>query len=385
MELLSAKLPGGWRSLQPESDDDEHKVHSEEAHAALKGVLTDTLTATNLVVLTGLGTSMCVSNANGARLAPSLEDLWNQAESNLPNFQRVLADVGFDLAAHGENLEAFLSRCHLAQAMSPTPRVTAFVEAAEALIVAKCSFVDSGALLPTHEAFIRLLARRSPRKLRLKLFTLNYDLCFEVAASRCRFVVVDGFSHTLPQQFDSDYFAYDIVRREEDRPAPDYIPNVFHLYKLHGSVDWGRAGTEVVRTENPVQPVIIYPRATKFEASYSPPFIDMIARFQSALRQPDTGLLVIGFGFRDAHITQPILSAIRSNVGIRAVVVSREIEESPGTATGILSNLIGAGDRRITLVRGLFEELVQLLPDLAGPTETELLAARLRGVTEVRA
>jgi hypothetical protein len=40
----------------------------------------------------------------------------------------------------------------------------------------------------------------------MKLFTTNYDLCFEEAAARSRFVTVDGFSHAMPQEFDGAYF-----------------------------------------------------------------------------------------------------------------------------------------------------------------------------------
>ncbi len=380
MEFLSTRMGGSWRRLDPAdaSESPELKQQVQEARETLGGFLVDTLSADNLVVLTGLGTSMCVKDKSGKSVAPSLVDLWNDAQSHTPDFKKILQLVKFDIERFGPNLESLLSRCHLAQEMSPVPRLEVFIRDTERLVIERCGFVDESVSLSTHEAFIRVLARRSPRKLRLKLFTLNYDLCFEAAASRTRFVAIDGFSHTQPQQFDSDYFSYDIVRRDDERPAPDYISNVFHLYKLHGSVDWGRVGSQVIREAKPDNPVIIYPRSTKFEASYSPPFIEMIARFQAALRHPNTGLLIIGFGFRDEHITQPFLSAIRSNVGLRAVVVSKEVDDAPGTPIGSLVRLINDGDRRLALVKGLFEDLVPMIPDLSGPTESELHAERIR-------
>ena len=35
------------------------------------------------------------------------------------------------------------------------------------------------------------------------------------------------------------WFKYDIVNREHSKNSEGaYIPNVIHLYKMHGSVDW---------------------------------------------------------------------------------------------------------------------------------------------------
>ena len=101
-------------------------------------------------------------------------------------------------------------------------------------------FLDVEDEVDLHADFLRRLVRRSTRKLRTKVFTTNYDLCFEYAARKGRYVIVDGFSHTTPQVFDSLYFSYDIVKRESSPDSHDFIPNVFHLYKLHGSVDWTR-------------------------------------------------------------------------------------------------------------------------------------------------
>src|SRR5262249_19954797 len=98
----------------------------------------------------------------------------------------------------------------------------------------------------------------------------------------------------------------------------------------------------------------------------------------SALRQPNTGLLVVGFGFNDEHITQPILAAFRSNVSLKAAVVSKTIREEADSPTGRLIGLANAGDRRVLLAKATFEELVPMLPDLIGPTESELHAERLR-------
>jgi hypothetical protein len=277
------------------------------------------------------------------------------------------------------DIELLLSKCIIAQEFHSTTKVRDFIKEAESTIVELCTFLQDDTPLTVHEAFLRRIARRPTRLPRTKLFTTNYDLAFETAASRLQFVAVDGFSHTLPQEFDSSYFAYDLVRRDEDGSTPDFIPNVFQLFKLHGSVDWQRDGNRVVKQVSPDDPVLIYPRHSKFELSYESPFLDMIARFQSAVRQSKTSLLVIGFGFNDKHLAQPILSAIRGNVGLRTVVVSPSLEESENEAVKTIESLIESGDSRLTLVGSTFQDFVPYLPDLISETEEEEHRKRLRG------
>jgi hypothetical protein len=183
--------------------------------------------------------------------------------------------------------------------------------------------------------------------------------------------VVDGFSHTQPQEFDGTHFTYDFVRRESEREAPDYIANVIHLYKLHGSVDWEIRDGQVVKAENPAKPLIIYPRITKFELSYDQPYLELMSRFQSALRLPNTGVLVIGFGFNDAHIAQPLMAAISANIHLKGIIVDPAAENSKKSDLQTIEKLIKAGDWRLALAATSFESFVPIVPDLASETEEE--------------
>ena len=380
MKLLSMMTGGEWVPLASEDPDDGKTV--ERNRETLKKSLLESLRAENLIVLTGLGTSLCVYEGK-ERLAPTMADLWDAARNaaGANPFDEILAKVRYvalepDPDSSGKtrlkkDIELLLSHCQLAQAFSPEDVIAKFIRDTEQLIVAKCAFVKDGFTLGTHETFLRRVARRSTRSPRTRLFTTNYDLCFERAASGAGFIVLDGFSHTLPQQFNSSYYAFDFVRRDDTLNAPDFLPNVFQLYKLHGSVDWDRRDDEVWRSSEPKNPVLIYPRDSKFELSYEPPFLEMMGRFLSALRQPKTALLVIGFGFNDKHLTQPVLSAIRSNVGLRITVVDPALPSSQNQAIGCLTDLVAHGDARISLVAAKFEEFVPLLPDLIAVSEEE--------------
>jgi hypothetical protein len=376
--FLSTSTGTKWVPLdRPIGEDPKAIADHEATRQRFERQLTDVLLAENLVILTGLGTSMCVKGDDGRPLAPTMQNLWEAAKTKAGSaFDSVMQKVNYVEAI--ENIEFLLSRCQMAEKLKSDAVIKNFVEETEKLIVEMCRFLKDGLNLSIHEAFLRKVARRSTRLPRAKLFTTNYDLCFETAASKARFVVTDGFSHSEPQEFDGSYFNYDFVRRHLDRETPDYIPNVFHLYKLHGSLDWQRNGTQILKVRGAEKPLIIYPRESKFESSYDQPFLEIMATFQAALRQPNTGLLVIGFGFKDHHIAQPIASAIRSNVSLKAMVVSPSLESLSRPSIKEVSDLIAAGDSRLSLLATDFEKLVEVTPDLVAATEEEAHHGRVR-------
>ncbi|MCA9090898.1 MAG: SIR2 family protein [Planctomycetaceae bacterium] len=385
MRTIGAYTNGKWADVFPSEDEDDSTPGCEEQ---LRQTLTEFLRSQNLIVLTGLGTSLCIKDEGGDQPAPTMWHLWNgiEQEVSTEKLEWVCERVGQPVEdddegneTYKQDIELLLSKCLLSQEFRPHKNVAAFIRKAERVISELCDFVTDDLSLDVHEAFLRRIARRPTRHPRAKLFTTNYDLAFETAASRIHFIGVDGFSHTLPQEFDSSYFAYDLVRRDEDGSSPDYIPNVFHLYKVHGSIDWENVAGRIVKSQSTEKPVLIYPRHSKFELSYESPFLDLISRFQSALRQTETSLLVVGFGFNDKHLTQPILSAIRSNVGLRIIVVSPSLETDGGEAIDSMQELVEAGDSRISLVAGKFEQFVPLIPDLISETEEERHRRRMRG------
>ena len=73
-----------------------------------------------------------------------------------------------------------------------------------------------------------------------------------------------------------------------------------------------------------------------------------MSRFQMTLRQPNIGLLIIGFGFNDLHIVQPIMSAIKS-ISVENYDSRSGNKESTNIALK-KEGLIKAGDPRLTLL-----------------------------------
>jgi hypothetical protein len=366
------------------------------------------------MALVGSGSSFCISNTNDTGIkyatAPSMSDLWDTVETtydaqvtnNAHKFSKILEKLKF--SSEGKDIEKLLSICKIYTELNPQVMggdidIGGFIRIAESAILERVDFVDEKTNIQSHAGFVKKIARRGHRKPRTKVFTTNYDLCFEYAARQHRFVVVDGFSHFLPQVYDRGYFSYDIVRREAGKDNPDYIENVFHLYKLHGSRDWVRRKGNIYRgitQEKGDLPVLIYPRASKYQESFEAPYLDMMGAFQAGLREPDTTLFVSGFSFFDSHIAAPVLAAIEANLSLRLIICDNaflidnaELEKDepvpPANVNSKLSDFlkkiisfVNADDQRILLINGRFEDMVEGLPDLTAQTERERHAERVR-------
>ncbi|EHK80063.1 hypothetical protein SM0020_01140 [Sinorhizobium meliloti CCNWSX0020] len=324
-----------------------------------------------------------------------MSDLWNAVRDEYggagvakrPTWAEVL-----EIARQPEgntNIEELLSRCKTAEGFEQgenQTKIQRFIADAECIIRTKVDFLDPSETLPLHEGFLRKLGRRSTRRERLKLFTTNYDRCFEHAAQRAGFVVMDGFTMAQPAIFEPMHFSYDVVRRGPNADAPDYIENLFQLYKIHGSIDWELNETtkQIVKKEKTEKPLLIYPRNTKYELAFAQPYLEMISSFQAALRANDTALLVIGFGFNDNHLAEPILAAIETNLSLKVVVISPGIEAQSATNPHLkkIAGLIDQGDARLAMLAASFEDLVPIIPDIAAQTDFERHIERVRAVRE---
>ena len=380
MRFLSERTNKKWApTLLPTDKNSPDFKEVPENLLKLQKFLTDLMLSENLIVLCSLGTTLCIKDQKGQVLGSTMGDLWGAAKIKAgAQFEEIREKVKYTTPASGDNIETLLSHCQLSQSLQPDKNVETFISETESLIVEKCRFVSNDTNLPEHEAFLLKMARRSTHQPRMKLFTTNYDLCFETAASHTRFVVVDGFSHTQPQEFDGIHFNYDFVRRDTGKQVPDYIPNVFHLYKIHGSVDWELMNNQIIKTPKPNKPLIIYPRHSKFELSYEQPFLEMMSCLQVHLRQANTGLLIIGSGFNDHHITQPIMSALKSNISLKAMLVRPSLDKTDNQDITTFRNLILGGDSRLALFSARFEELIPIFPDLVAATEEERHFERFR-------
>ena len=172
--------------------------------------------------------------------------------------------------------------------------------------------------------FIKKLTSRKTKQSRLKIFTTNYDKAFEEAGAEGGYVIIDGFSFTQPRKFSGKYFDYDVVIRENSRTnaTENFANNVFHLYKLHGSVNWELKDNDVIQVLEPSKAMMIYPNSNKYESSYEQPYFEMMSRFQTELRKNGTNTLItVGFSFADKHIFTMIIEALNQNPSLNIIII----------------------------------------------------------------
>lgn len=381
-----------WRSLKVDGTDDEKKK-VEHTNQMLKERLGSLMLSQNLLLLFGSGASVAVGG-------PSMQELWDEAaESQKAVFGKICETVGHPNET--KDIEKLLSRCQGTLAFAPPKddTVKKFIEAVEGIIRDRCRKIDTWeqvkgtkqSLLEVISPHTTILSRVVPRRQdlpRTRIFTTNYDLCLELAAKERRMPILDGFDLITPRTFDGRWFDYDFVRRSTREGAPDYLESVFHLYKLHGSVDWHRSSDGIIRDPETKTPYLIYPRDQKFALSFEQPFLEMMARFQMALREKDTALLLLGFGFNDHHLNQPIYHALATNPSFKLLVVdySPEAKLAGGQAWDTLWRLQKSG-APMDVIQMDFKEFPSELPTYsqARASNTQEKAAQLLKVLSVKA
>ncbi|WP_323141728.1 SIR2 family protein [Massilia phyllosphaerae] len=392
-----AYLPPGMMEWQPltaqafkvlkETDEvDESGIGA--SRSALSEMFSTALQIPNVGFFAGSGTSL------GPVGGPSMWDLWQQAMC--PDVQDVLSENAarvLDIVHYGErdnpNIEHFLSQCDSYLAFTENDVVSTFVNDVKALILRACSdfLTNPASDISSYRNLLQKLARRRVRDPRLKVFTTNYDMCFETAASDLGMVTIDGFSHTRRRRFDGKHFTYDIVRRETD--SHEFAEGVYQLLKLHGSVSWSREGKDIYEdiAPRPANACLIYPAKGKYQQAFLQPHLELLSRFLEFLRQPNSCLMISGFGFNDDHLSEPIYSAIQSNPSLKLILcdfqciahIHNRGHNGSSPYWEKMHDLAQQGFD-IHFINSSFSDLVGYIPHLRSASPAEQLANAVRRV-----
>ncbi|MCA0901465.1 SIR2 family NAD-dependent protein deacylase [Microbulbifer agarilyticus] len=156
------------------------------------------------------------------------------------------------------------------------------------------------------------------RRSKTTFFTTNYDTLLEDALALHKKVVCDGFSGGAVGFWNAE--------REFSNTAID--SNTYHLYKLHGSIDWhrdnnlglvrARYGTKYL--SDPAN-IMIYPQATKYVETQKDPFASLFLGLRKTLMAGEQNTLITcGYSFGDDHINAEIESALRSESNQTTVI-----------------------------------------------------------------
>lgn len=327
----------------------------------------------NLLILSGAGSSMDVGGLSMAQLWTKAEEKYKNG--NIDGFKIIQTAVNYNSGK--SDIEALLSQIDGYSKFAGDSEITIGTDKKKLstikdelfeLIKEHCTIIKPEDNFP-HQVFLEKLLQRKQTSPRVKVFTLNYDLLFEYAATEVNAIVIDGFSFTIPRTFSGRFFDYDIVQREGSKlqEEDNFIQRVFHLHKLHGSLDWERdeIDKKVRIKDNPKKPLMVYPREAKYEDSYEQPFFEMMARFQRNLRlNNDTMLICVGYSFNDKHINAAIEEALNQNPGFRLAIIDPGFDNDNVSNSLTVIKKVALESERILMVSETFTDFSKHFPEI---------------------
>jgi len=339
----------------------------------------------NLVILSGAGSSVGIGQeiiledkSIIERKGKVMTELWDEVENVLstPFLKRFCDLVTYKSDTEegptikcDKNLEKLLSLANVAKDFvidteenEEKINISVVIDLIEYTIKENCTLK-----LPDdapHLLFVEKITKRKVTLPRVKIFTLNYDTLFEQAGRKKNFTIIDGFSFSHPRTFSGRNFELDIVSRNSSRVKEEdnFVQKVFHLYKPHGSIDWVKESDEIIQRDYVENPLMIFPKDSKYESSYEQPYFEMMSRFQQNLRNENVLLICIGFSFNDKHIVTTIIEALEQNPSFQLMVVNRSIDVKSDNFKPFFE--ASKKHNNIVLVSELFIDFAVNYPDL---------------------
>jgi hypothetical protein len=143
------------------------------------------------------------------------------------------------------------------------------------------------------------------------IFTTNYDVLLETAASMAGVRLENGFSGTTTSFLDIGRFGQVNGISDGQRFFP-HAGLVVKLVKLHGSLSWYADGGQVLE-QHPTSlaptssRTMVLPRRQKVMDTLNPPFDQLFVQASRTIGNECRYLISCGFSYGDEHINQNIL------------------------------------------------------------------------------
>lgn len=174
--------------------------------------------------------------------------------------------------------------------------------------------------------FLMSFASRTGTRDRLSIFTTNYDRLIEAGAELAGLHLLDRFVGSLMPIFRSSRLDLDMHYNPPGiRGEPRYLEGVARFTKLHGSVDWIYAGSDIRRIGLPfgaakvdsylgtpgledvdANRLMIYPNSAKDRETSDYPYVELFRDLAAAVCRPNSTLVTYGYSFGDEHINRVI-------------------------------------------------------------------------------
>lgn len=191
--------------------------------------------------------------------------------------------------------------------------------------------------------FEKLKARAFGRPCTVWIWTTNYDLLLETAASITGVQVENGFTGTTERFFTSDAF-----QRISGTLGSRFIGGsrftpdnklVVKLVKLHGSISWFKSGDQVferhpIAISSDADRVMVMPRRRKVMDTLVHPYDNLFSISRRVLGSQCKYIASCGFSFSDDHINQNLFFPVIGSAKCHLSVLS---EYEPATISSIAS------------------------------------------------
>jgi hypothetical protein len=205
-------------------------------------------------------------------------------------------------------------------------------------------------ITPYHQLaqWIHNIERDSP----VEIFTTNYDLLVEQAFEDIGVPYFDGFVGSRKPFFD--------LRAVEDSLIPKHWSR---LWKIHGSINWfQKPDNQVYRSTNinESDSCIIYPSHLKYDQSRKMPYLALIDRLSSFLRNNSAVLIISGYSFSDEHLNDTIINALKANptAMVIGLLYNTFIYDDKGTKLTRYERAISLAESRSNLSMWAFDEAI---------------------------
>lgn len=273
-----------------------------------------------LVLIIGSG----LSAAEGLPGMPALADHLNSNSSELEeNDAKLWIKISLVLAAN-KGLEAALLE------NPPTPTLETWIvkKTCELIIPAEIAVIDAAIKGEKHLKLTSFLSKVIKPANGIPILSTNYDRLIEVAAEIAGMHVDTTAVGQYAAAFDhSKSFmgsAKSIIQRGKIAVL-EHFPRVVVL-KPHGSLDWYRRDTGVIRSSLnlSLDRLIITPGLNKYRAGYDSPF-DKHRELANNYISSAARLLIIGYGFNDDHLQTHLIPRITG--GTPTLILVRTVSE----------------------------------------------------------
>ncbi len=190
------------------------------------------------------------------------------------------------------------------------------------------------------------------RDIPIEVFTTNYDLLVEQAFEDIKVPYFDGFVGSRQPFFD--------LKAVEDGLIPKHWTR---LWKIHGSINWfQKQNNEVYRsTEIKSDSYVIHPSHLKYDQSRKMPYLALIDRLNSFLRQNSCVLITLGYSFNDEHLNDTIINALRANQNSMVIGLlynSLTYTDKDGNKYERYKNAVELAEKRSNLSLWSFDEAI---------------------------